>query len=75
MYAEIFGTFAARPAVRDDRGELTYADWASASRRLASALRGPGAAVAIVVIVGNNSVDWATVDRAIAIGSLLGYPC
>ncbi|MCD2197655.1 AMP-binding protein [Actinomycetospora endophytica] len=69
MYASTFTEFAGRPAVRDDRGELTYADLGVRVWRLASALRGLGLARgARVVIVSPNSNQWAQIDRAVAIG-------
>ncbi|MHC1562499.1 class I adenylate-forming enzyme family protein [Actinomycetospora sp. C-140] len=69
MYASTFAEFADRPAVRDDRGELTYAEVGVQARRLASSLRGLGLARGDrVVIVAPNSTEWAVVDRAVAIG-------
>jgi long-chain acyl-CoA synthetase len=69
MYASTFVQFAERPAVRDERGELTYAALGSRVRRLASAMRGLGLTKgARVVIVSPNSSEWAQIDRAVAIG-------
>jgi long-chain acyl-CoA synthetase len=72
MYAETFTTHADRPAVRDDRGQLTYAELGVRSRRLASALRGLGLPRgARVVIVAPNSVEWVTTERAVAIAGFV----
>lgn len=69
MYAEGSEGFADRPAVRDRRRELTYAELGGRVRRLASALRGLGLGRgARVVIVSDNSVEWAEIERAVAIG-------
>jgi acyl-CoA synthetase (AMP-forming)/AMP-acid ligase II len=69
MYANTFDEFAERPAVRDQREELTYAELGSRVRRLASALRGLGLEKgARVVVVSPNSSEWAQIDRAVAIG-------
>lgn len=69
IYATTFEKFAGRPAVRDERDELSYAELGGRVRRLASALRGLGLAMGDrVVIVSNNSAHWAQIDRAVAIG-------
>lgn len=69
MYARTFSRYAERPAVRDDREQYTYAELGGRVRRLASALRGLGLdRGARVVIVSNNSTEWAQIDRAVAVG-------
>lgn len=72
MYARTFEEFAGRLAVRDERGELTYAELGSRVRRLASALRGLGLTRGDrVVIVAPNSSEWAQIDRAVAVGGFV----
>jgi acyl-CoA synthetase (AMP-forming)/AMP-acid ligase II len=72
MYASTFEKFAQRPAVRDDREELTYAELGARVRRLASALRGLGLHHGDrAVIISNNSSQWAQTERAIAIGGFV----
>jgi long-chain acyl-CoA synthetase len=72
MYARSFVEFADRPAVRDPLQTLTHAEIGVRSRRLASALRGLGLSRGDrVVIVSNNSAEWAQVDRAVAIGGFV----
>ncbi|TSD94109.1 long-chain fatty acid--CoA ligase [Skermania sp. ID1734] len=72
MYASTFENFADRPAVRDDREELTYAELGGRVRRLASALRGLGLTKGDrVIIISPNSVEWAQIERAVAIGGFV----
>jgi long-chain acyl-CoA synthetase len=72
MYASTFETFADRPAVRDNQGQMTYQELGTRSRRLASALRRLGLVKGDrVVIIGPNSVEWATVERAIALSGFV----
>jgi long-chain acyl-CoA synthetase len=72
VYTDTFTRFADRPAVRDAHGELTFAQLGERSRRLASAFRRLGLEEgARVVIVSPNSNQWATTERAIALGGFV----
>lgn len=72
MYAAGFETFPGRPAVRDALTTYTYAELGERVRRLASALRGLGLGKGDrVVIVSNNSTEWALIERAVAIGGFV----
>lgn len=72
MYARTFLEYADRPALRDRSREVSYQQLGERVRRLASALRGLGLVRGDrVVIVGPNRVEWAELERALAIGGFV----
>jgi long-chain acyl-CoA synthetase len=72
MYARTFREHADRPALRDERREVTYGELGTRVRRLSSALRDLGLERGDrVVIVAPNRVEWAELERALAIGGFV----
>jgi long-chain acyl-CoA synthetase len=69
IYRASHDRFAERLALRDDRGQLTYAQVGDQARRFANAVRRLGvSASARVMVIGPNSCEWVVADQGLAIG-------